>query len=285
MIPRLKPTLAFSFIVLTGTFVLAQMGLYVAHEFWNLNVNWNIFQYCLSNLKEGSWSHTLVKLTFNTLILYTAVRILWKIGRQLYLSWKWFGVFGAKKHHKWTKRLNYKYRHWKYPIIVVQDAAFIAMAIGWLRPRIVISTGLLNIFQEEEIKAILLHERFHCANYDPLKTLVSTILQEGMNYVPALKGLVHYYKTWAELLADRFVIRQMGDSYPLGKVLLRLSNMTNTQRYAIGVHFANIAINYRMLQVIEPDKKIRIPFFYLREVLFSTMILALMTGVVVGGCS
>lgn len=285
MISRLQTSTAFGLIILIGLFVGAQMGLYVVHEFWNFDLNWNIFQYCLSNLNEGGLTHSLVKITFNMLIAYTFARIFWTAGRQIYLSNKWNRKFEETKHVKWTKRLNYQYRGWNCPIVVLQDDRFVALVIGWFRPRIVISTGLLKMFKEEEIKSILLHERFHCTHYDPLKTLVSTVFHEGMKYVPVLKGLIQYYKTWTELLADRFVIQQMRSPYSLGAVLLKLSSMTKAQDRRAGVHFANVAINYRMLQVLEPNKKLRVPFLYLQEVILSFMVLALMAGVVVGGCS
>jgi len=261
------------------------MTLYLVHEIWNIQIKWNVFQYCLSTISESTWSHTFIQVLFNVLITYTAVRIVWHIGKQFYLSRKWFGIFYAKKHEKLTKRLNYKYRNWDTRILVVCEESFIALTFGFIRPRIVISTGLLNLFHDEEVEAILLHERYHCLNSDPIKIHLSSLVLEGMNYVPVLKGLFHYYKTWTELLADRFAVREMGCRYTLGKVLLALSSHAKNQRHPVGVSFSNVAINYRILQVLEPDKMVRVSFLNLQSVLASLVILATMFEIVAGGCS
>lgn len=285
MNPAVKSKLIFISMLLFSSLIVLQMGLYLAHQIWDFQLKWNVFQYCLTAIKETYIGHDFIQVVFNFLILYTISRILWRCWKQVCLSWKWNSIFRAKKHHPFTNRLNYEYLEWKTEFLVIQDDTFIALTMGLFRPKIIVSTGLFKLFTDREVKAILLHEQYHCRHYDPLKQFLSSIIVDGMGYVPMFKAMARYYKTWKELLADRFSMRHMGSVYDLGEVLLKLSRMGKTQQLGVGVYFADAAINYRILQVLEPDKSIRVPFFQPKTVTLSLLVLFLMSSIVIGGCA
>jgi hypothetical protein len=281
----LKPRLIIVFLFIFVSILLLQMGFFVAHEIWEIESRWNIFQYCLSFIGEKTSGHLFVKIIFNLVILYTTGRMVWRILNQIYLSVKWTRIFHNRKHSKLTKKLNYKYRDWNVKFIVVRDDSFIALTMGTFRPRIVVSSEVLASFSPSEIQVILQHERYHCTHYDPLKILLSTMMVDGLGYVPIIKNFHHYYKTWKELMADRFVIKKMGTEYDLGIVLLKLSQMNNISRPEIGVPFADVAFNYRMLQFLHPEIPVNVPFLQFRPVMISFFVLTMMSIVVLGGCS
>ena len=280
-----KSKVVFTIVTLIGAFVLLEMGLYVIHQGWNIDFGWNLFQYCLTTMNEHSTEHSTLEVAFNGIIIYTIIRILWRLGKQVYLTWKSSALFVARKDDFLTQHLNHRYRRWRTKFIVIRDESFVALAMGVFRPKIIVSTGLLEMFSEQETEAILLHEWHHCRNYDPLKVLSVTLIRESMGYVPILKGMVHYYKVWSELLADRFVIKQMGSAYELGNVLLKLSRKGKIQPPMIGVSFADVAINYRIQQIIEPHQSVTIPFLRLKPMLMSLGIFFIMFSFVLGGCA
>jgi hypothetical protein len=84
------------------------------------------------------------------------------------------------------------------------------------------------------------------------------------------------------LLADRFAIKQMGTELHLGNVLLKLVNAGNLQQRAIGVYFAETALHYRIMQILEPDKTVNVPIALFRPLLVSFSFLLLF---MVGGSS
>jgi hypothetical protein len=281
----LKPKLVIIFLFIFVSILLMQMGFFVAHEIWKIESEWNIFQYCLSVIGENTSGHLVVKILFNLVILYTTGRIAWRICKQCYLSVKWSRIFQNRKHRKLTKKLNYKYRDWNVKFIVVRDESFIALTMGFFRPRIVVSTEVLASFSPSEIQVILQHERYHCTHYDPLKIFLSTMMVDGLGYVPIIKNFHQYYKTWKELMADRFVIKKMGSEYDLGIVLLKISDMNNISRPMVGVPFADTAFNYRMLQFLHPEVPVNVPVLQFRPVMISFFVLVMMSIVVLGGCS
>lgn len=280
-----RSTFSFSLMLLFGSLILLQMAMFIVHQIWNVQWTWNIFQYCLTAIGEASVGHIIVKLLFNLLIVYTISRMTWRLLNQIYLSWKWDRHFQSQINVKMTRRLNRKYRAWKTRILVIEDEAFVAISMGMFRRRIIVSTGIFNIFSKPEIEAILLHERYHCDQFDPMKALLSAVVVDGIGYVPIIKAAAHYYKTYKELLADRFAIKHMGTEYYVGAVLFRLSAINRVHRLPVGVAFADVAINYRIMQVLDSQKPIHVPFLQIKPFMFSLAIVLIMMNIVAGGCS
>ncbi|RXZ78515.1 M56 family peptidase [Paenibacillaceae bacterium] len=262
MRPPIKLRWIYTLLVVFLALFSVQMGLFVARQMEG------------GGLGVALWT----SIVFDLIIGYTLIRAIWRITAQAYLSRKSHQLFRSRKHDKLTKRLNYKYSNLGTDIIVVRDEAFVALAIGMRKPIIVISTQVLNMFSDDEVKAILLHECHHCRNRDTLKLFVMTLLTEAFGYWPIMKPIFRYYQTWTELLADRFAIRQMGTELYLASVLLKLSKQIKTQ-HAAAVHFAASTMHYRMLQVLEPHQTVKVKIALLRPLLASlTLLLLLMMG-------
>jgi len=279
-----KSKLSFLSVIVIAFFVLLQMGLYLAHQIGDINLQWGLFQYCLTALKKNSLQHRLLDFLFYGLIAYTTLKILLRIIKQSYLTWKLEKRIEVQKDVRATKRLKKKYREWGIEIAVIRDRTFLALAMGIFRPKILLSTHVLDCFTEQEVEAILLHEWHHCKNRDPLKLFLVILFTDSMKYVPVLKGLAHHYKVWRELLADRFVIHRMGSAYELGSVLLKLTGQEHRQ-FAAGVSFADVAINYRIQQMIEPSRPIRVPVLRGKPTLQSIVVVLIFMSFILGGCA
>ncbi|WP_098747782.1 M56 family metallopeptidase [Paenibacillus sp. EZ-K15] len=259
MNPTTRLRCTYALMIVFVAVVIVHMGMFITSQVRNGVFQGPVLNYALIDI----------------VIAYTFGQIIWRSTRQLVLSQKWLKHFRANRHDKLTKRLNYKYRDWGTEIIVVQVNAFVALTIGLLRPKIVVSTTVLEMFNDKEVKAILLHERYHCRNYDGLKTFFSTLLADAFGYLPIVKPILRYYQTWQELFADRFAIRQMGTELYLGSVLLKLAKLGNLRRYEAAVHFTDTTLQYRVMQVLEPDRGVNVPLALLKPFLRSCSILLL----------
>ncbi|WP_127531813.1 M56 family metallopeptidase [Paenibacillus kobensis] len=210
---------------------------------------------------------------------FTLARVLWRLGSQAYWTKKWRNHFRSREHVKLTKRLAYKYRDLGVGIRVVRDDAFVAMALGIRRPTIIISDTVLNMFSEDEVEAIVLHEWHHCRNRDNAKLFIMRLATEGFSYMPIMRSLLRYYQTWMELLADRFAIRRMGTELPLASVLLKLAKLGNQRQHAAAIHFAAATLDYRIAQVLEPEQEITVKVPLVRPLFFTlSLLLLLMIG-------
>lgn len=281
----IRTNLILGFAIFVGLFFLSQMAFFVAHQLWGTHLLIDIFQYCISAIKDSNLLRIAIYLIINAFILYTVVKMVNRIFKQIVSTRRLLATFQDQRHRKLTKKINYKYRHLKTEIIVVQDDNFVALTIGLFRPRIIISTGLIQMFSEQEVRAILLHEQYHCKNRDPLRMFLLTLIQDGMGYLPMMKSMVHEFKTWKELLADRFAIKQMGTEYYLGNVLLKLSQVGQSKQSSAVVYFADTAINYRIMQVLEPEQSVRVPISRFNPMVLNLTIFLILGSLIQGGCS
>lgn len=93
---------------------------------------------------------------------------------------------------------------------VLDDDEPFSFAYGLVRPRVVVSRGLLASAQPGELLAVLEHERYHVRQHDPLKVAVARSASSAYFFLPALRGLRGRYAATSELAADRRAIRKHG---------------------------------------------------------------------------
>lgn len=94
---------------------------------------------------------------------------------------------------------------------IVNLAEPIAFRYGYLRPRVLVSTGLIGLLPPPELEAVLLHEREHMRRLDPLKVAVGKLLASTGFFLPILGALYRRFLVEKELAADRAVTVAQGD--------------------------------------------------------------------------
>lgn len=87
---------------------------------------------------------------------------------------------------------------------------------GLTRLKVAISRGLTDGLTPEQIGAVLVHERYHVRNFDPLKLVLSRVFTSAYFFLPALAGLRQRYCAASELAADRKAMRDCGRSHLAG---------------------------------------------------------------------
>lgn len=81
---------------------------------------------------------------------------------------------------------------------------------GFLRPRVALSTALVNASTDVELRAVLEHEAYHARNLDPAKLLAARSLPAVFFYLPVLRQLRERYMLGRELAADRRAAERCG---------------------------------------------------------------------------
>ena len=104
---------------------------------------------------------------------------------------------------------------------LVSSGELMAFCYGFLRPRVCVSTGLVESTSPGELRAILLHERHHMQRFDPLATLLVGLLVDLFFFFPVVVDLRDYALSHLELAADRAAIRSSGRR-PLAGALVRV---------------------------------------------------------------
>jgi len=107
---------------------------------------------------------------------------------------------------------------------VLAAAAPLAFCAGLLRPRIYLSTGLLNTLDDRELQAVLLHEDHHRRHRDPLRTLLVDGLGLTLFFLPIAGELRSLFIVSAELEADRYAAHRAGRPSLAGALYKLLSH-------------------------------------------------------------
>src|SRR5207248_11431481 len=85
-----------------------------------------------------------------------------------------------------------------------------AFCAGLLRPRVYVSAGALRELCDQELRAVLAHERMHRARRDPLRIVTARLLGNALFFAPAVRALARRYDALAELAADEHALAAVG---------------------------------------------------------------------------
>jgi len=105
---------------------------------------------------------------------------------------------------------------------IFRDGRPRALTTGLITPRIMVSTGLIEALENDELEAVLLHEQSHVRHKDPFYLLLAGALTTAFFYVAAVSALVRRYQAAMELAADEDVIATQGESLSLSSAMVKL---------------------------------------------------------------
>jgi beta-lactamase regulating signal transducer with metallopeptidase domain len=86
------------------------------------------------------------------------------------------------------------------------------MAVGYMRPAIVLPENLLARLSPEEREHVLLHELAHIARYDDWTKLVSRFINALLGLHPIAAFVLSQIEKERELACDDWVVASMGDA-------------------------------------------------------------------------
>jgi multisubunit Na+/H+ antiporter MnhC subunit len=108
-------------------------------------------------------------------------------------------------------------------VLVIDGPAPVAFCAGWLRPRVYITTAVLERLSEPELKAVLAHEHKHGSLRDPLRLAIGRVLCRSLFFLPVLRALHCDYADASELTADAAALDALGGARaPLAAAMLAI---------------------------------------------------------------
>ena len=105
---------------------------------------------------------------------------------------------------------------------VVADERAFSFCYWFLRPRICLSTALVERLEPDELRAVLHHERYHLRQRDPLRQIVARYFAAGLYVVPVVDELLSFHTLQKEIEADQEAVRASGDVRSLASALYKL---------------------------------------------------------------
>ena len=112
---------------------------------------------------------------------------------------------------------------------IFEDPRSLAFTGGLLRPRIFLSTKLLETLDEEELRVVVLHESHHQRSKDPLKSLAVSFVSDFLFFLPVSKFLKKAYLLESETTADARSVELRGDLPAIVGLLLKVRKLDGVQ--------------------------------------------------------
>ncbi|WP_042196091.1 M56 family metallopeptidase [Paenibacillus camerounensis] len=272
------------FTLLTAVLVVITMLLYnIMHQLQDVQANDDLLKWTLMILTDSLNNHIVWELILNGLIIFS-LAVLLKISYQEVKARSIWKKYVNSRREELNHSVITSFAQRKIRFIILNEPEMTAMTVGFFRPTIVLSTALIERFNEQELEAIICHEYYHYKSFHPLQLFMMHLTADALAFLPVIKQVFRHYQIWMELLADRYAIKRMGNEIPIAQVLLTMTrnNVSNASLHR--AYFANEAINYRLVQLIEPDQKLDIPLFDWKPMILSTTILLLILFIFVYYC-
>lgn len=250
MSKRQSTLMLFGSLVISGMIFL-QMSIYILSMFAGWNVRFNLVAVCHSWLKVIGLSY--IEYVLDVFVIYTLLFLLWKMTIHWFHAIQMKKRFELYKENALTNEMNKTYNGEKTAFMVISHPAAIAITMGLVRPRIVLSTGLIKFLTDDELKAVIYHEMYHAENRDPLKNFLMSLCSSTLWYIPILKWFNQKYRIVKELLADEFAIEKQATSVNLGSALLKMLKVGKQEKIPfVHASFADTSVNYRIEYLLNP---------------------------------
>ncbi len=110
-------------------------------------------------------------------------------------------------------------------IEVVETTDPVAMTIGLLQPRVIVSLSLLRRLNETELRAVLAHEDAHRVAHDPLVIAIMDSVLRAIHWLPGTNGWMKVAYSWRELAADAAATHGYTSTTALSSAFLKLSDV------------------------------------------------------------
>ena len=107
-------------------------------------------------------------------------------------------------------------------VTCVDGTAAVALCAAMFRPRILVTTGLVDSLGSDELEAVLRHENAHAAHRDPLRRALRRAAADVLVFLPIVRWWADRGAERDELSADRAVLTVLGPA-PLARALLAAS--------------------------------------------------------------
>ena len=83
-----------------------------------------------------------------------------------------------------------------------------AFCFGLLRPRVVVTSGLLERLSPEEVSAVVWHEAEHVRNREPLRCVLARLATNSFFWIPLLRDLLDRFLLVKEIVADQRAVER-----------------------------------------------------------------------------
>ena len=157
-------------------------------------------------------------------------------------------IWHGRRHSRLTSALVRRSRAVELhgQLVYELDGLDAALVAGLRHPRIFCASDLRRRLAPDELRAVLLHERFHQLDHAPIKLVVLQALAPFLAFSGAGRAWVARSLAALEIAADSHALAHGASRSALASALLRLSNSPS----GVGVGFTS-AVDLRLTALVD----------------------------------
>lgn len=108
------------------------------------------------------------------------------------------------------------------PVVVTTQRSLRSFTFGFFQPVIILSKGVLEALDDEELEALLAHEIAHGLRYDSFFNWTVVFFRDLLFFAPAVFWIFRDLMLEKEVASDDITIRITGNRYALGEALIKV---------------------------------------------------------------
>jgi bla regulator protein blaR1 len=138
----------------------------------------------------------------------------------------------------------------------------VAYAIGLIRRRIVVSSGLLDRLQDEQYTAVLAHEGAHVKGWHALLLFVGRSVARAFGFLPPVRRAADELVLALEIAADEAAAACVGSRLVVAHTLVRCAELTSESSPQAALSVAESELLFRVRRLTDPStsrKRQRVP--------------------------
>ncbi len=117
--------------------------------------------------------------------------------------------------------------------LLISERISMPMALGYLRPAIMLPRGLAERLTQEEMHCVLLHESSHLSRGDDWMALIERLIRAVFFFQPAIHFIGRQIEREREMACDDWVVAQSGEPKAYASALARLAELGSSGRAPI----------------------------------------------------
>lgn len=121
-----------------------------------------------------------------------------------------FLISEYRRSHKIKTYLSFLKVSETLDTVLVKAPEALAFTIGWLKPKVIYTTKLVEVLDNKELEAVLSHEEAHRLKRDPLRRLIAKSLSELFFFIPLMQDMADNFALHQEFRADKKAAKKFG---------------------------------------------------------------------------
>jgi TonB family protein len=122
---------------------------------------------------------------------------------------------------------------WRMPQLLISAKAEIPMAVGWLKPVILLPINMISGLTNAQLEMLLLHELAHIKRHDYLINFLQTLIEILLFFHPAIRWVSTQMRNEREFCSDDIAVVQCCKPIAYARTLAETAALCQKHQYSI----------------------------------------------------